>query len=231
MQVLVVADDTRRRDAATSSVQRAGHELCGSCGVADVTAAVRRTSPDLLVVEVSGGGGALRRLVQRAREAAERPIPVLFILPRSSSWLYGRLPADLLPAAAVSADDASGRDVELALARIDVSDAPAPAPPASFGRIAFDRAGGEVRGPAGTVVLTPSEGVILGALLDPAGEVVTLETLAHALWGRAAVDGHAQSAIRSHVHTLRAKLRSAGLDGAVAVLRGFGYRLTESGGG
>ncbi len=231
MRVLVVADDTRRRDGAGDAVQRAGHELCGSCGIADVTAAVRRASPDLLVVEVSGDGGALRRLVQRAREAAERPVPVLFMLPRSSSWLYGRLPADLLPAAAVSADGVSDSDVELALSQLAVLHAPAPVPHASFGRLAFDSAGGEVRGPAGTVALTPSERVILGALLDAGGEVVRLETLAHALWGHAVVDGHAQSAIRSHVHTLRARLRSAGLDGAVAVLRGIGYRLIESGGG
>lgn len=231
MRALVVADDTRRRDAAGRSVERAGHELCGSCGIVDVTAAVRRTTPDLLVVEIAGGGGVLRRVVQRAREAAERPLPALLMLPRSSSWLYGRLPADLLPAAAVSADDSSAGDVELALAQIAAPGAPAPVPHASFGRIVFDRAGGKLRGPAGTVALTPSEGVILGALLDAAGEVVRLETLAHALWGRTFVDGRMQASIRSHVHTLRARLRSAGLDRAVAVVRGIGYRLTESGGG
>ena len=231
MRALVVADDTRRRDAASRSVERAGHEVCGSCGIADVTAAVRRTTPDLLVVEIAGGGGAVRRLIQRAREAAERPVPALFMLPRSSSWLYSRLPSDLLPAAAVSADGASASDVGLAFAQITTPGAPAPVPRPSFARIVFDRAGGEVRGPAGTVALTPSEGVILGALFDAAGEVVRLEMLAHVLWGRTAMDGHVQASIRSHVYTLRTKLRSAGLDRAVVALRGIGYRLTEYGGG
>ena len=230
MRALVVADDRRQREAASRSVERAGHEVCGSCGTAEAIAAVRRSAPDLLVVEIAGGGGALRRLVQRVREAAERPLPALLMLPRSSSWLYGQLPPDLLPAAAVSADGASASDVELALAQVAAPGGPAPVPHASFAPIAFDRVGGEIHGPAGGVALTPSEGVILGALLEAPGDVVTLATLAHVLWGSAVVDGYARGAIRSHIHTLRAKLRSAGLDGAVATLRGFGYRLIESGG-
>ena len=168
----------------------------------------------------------------------------------NDTYLHGGHPSHALPAVLAMSEalGASGRDTlmaavvayesfsaltdaELALAQIAAPGAPAPVPHASFGRIVFDRAGGKLRGPAGTVALTPSEGVILGALLDAAGEVVRLETLAHTLWGRTFVDGRMQASIRSHVHTLRARLRSAGLDRAVVVVRGIGYRLTESGGG
>jgi DNA-binding response OmpR family regulator len=49
--------------------------------------------------------------------------------------------------------------------------------------------------------------------------------VARALWGTPLVDRHVRGAIRSHLHTLRAKLRAAGLDGTVESKPGVGYRL------
>ena len=74
--------------------------------------------------------------------------------------------------------------------------------------------------------LTPSESAIFEAVLAANGGVVPAERIASVLWGGTpVVDTLSRAAIRSHVYTLRKKLRTAGLDHALVSLSGAGYRL------
>jgi len=113
---------------------------------------------------------SLRQLIERARHAAEQPLPVPF---------------------------------------------------------SFDGPGRELGGPDRSVHLTRSEAAIFGMLLQGEGPVPH-ERLAQELWGDAPVDRYGQAAFRSHIHTLRGKLRAVGLGEAIASVPGVGYRLVST---
>jgi two-component system response regulator MprA len=74
-------------------------------------------------------------------------------------------------------------------------------------------------------VLTASEALIVDLLLRHPGLVVPANALSRALWGDAILDGHGRAAIRSHIYTLRRKLRAVGLPSALVSAPGWGYRL------
>ncbi len=232
MRALLVTEQPERRDALAREVRGAGHEVCGGCGPQRVTTEIRRAppaAPDVLVVDLGGDAAALRALIGRARHAAEHPLPVL-LLPDSSSWLHGVLPRDLLPAATLPVREAGSAPLARAFAQLgggEPSPPPRASPPpgSSLPPFGFEPQGREVSGPDGVARLTRSEAAIFGLLVHGDGDVVPHDRLAQELWSVAVADRHSRAAIRSHVHTLRGKLRSVGLDGAVASLPGVGYRL------
>ena len=234
MRALIVADDSERRDALAGEVQRGGYEVAGLSDAEHVTAEMWRAfsaGPDALIIDLGEDLAALRRLIERARHAAERPLPAVLLLPEHSTWVHGALPADLLPAIAISARDARSGRVAAALA------AAGPAPGGAAAEIpdspqrpvasplSLDRRRREVEGPEGAAHLTPSEASILSLLVREDGGVVSHQELAQELWGSAFSDRHSRAAIRSHVHTLRAKLRGVGLVDVVASMPGVGYWL------
>lgn len=233
MRVLVVADDAGRRRSLAAMTSDAGHEVCAAADAAGAAAAVIRASeapPQALLAETAAGGMALRRLVTRVRLAAEAELPVVLLLPEASTWLRGGLPLDLLPAVAARGREAGAVSLRRALAEIGdgggrAGAAAAVEVSAVSGGLAYDAVARQARGPGGVARLTQSEGAILGALVAEPGAVVGAERVAQALWGSATVDRHSRAAIRSHVYTLRTKLRGAGLDGVVVSVPGVGYRL------
>lgn len=80
-------------------------------------------------------------------------------------------------------------------------------------------------GPLRTVLLTQLEAQLLRILLREQGSVVTHAELSTALWQDGAVSSRRSSSIRSHMHTLRQKLRAAGVEHEVKTLHALGYRL------
>ena len=182
------------------------------------------------MLDLGADQAALRRAIDRARHAAEAPLPLLMLLPEHSTWLRDAPPRELLPAITISAREADatalGRGLERMGARPPLGSGDVGSlPPAAAGALSFERARREVSGPGGSVRLTASEGTVLGALVAGDGAIVTHEQLAEALWGRAIVDRHSRAAIRSHMYTLRRKLHDAGLEEAVIALPGVGYSL------
>ena len=229
MRALVVAEQPGRRDTLAGEVRDAGHEVIGSADATGVTAEIWRGAhggPDVMVVDLGGEAASLRRLIDRARHAAEQPLPVLLLLPDGSAWLRGALPRELLPAVTAPSREADSGALARALAQLDTVGSAAAAPPrARVGSLSFDPSRRDVSGPDGSAHLTPSEAAVLGVLVREEGGVVPHGRLAQELWGTAVVDRHSRAAIRSHVHTLRGKLRAVGLGSAVASLPGVGYRL------
>ena len=234
MRVLIVAHEAARRDALTAHVRAAGHEVCTSCAPEQLTVEVQRALADGLeavVLDVGADQAALRRAIDRARHAAETPLPVLVLLPEHSTWLRDAPPRELLPAIVIFARGAAAAALAGGFERMGArpplgrgGDA-SPAPPVAGGLLSFERTRREVSGSGGGIRVTASEASILEALLAGDGAIVTHEDLAEALWGRAIADRHSRAAIRSHVYTLRRKLREVGLEAAVISLLGVGYSL------
>ncbi len=224
MRVLVVAEDAQRRESLARSVEAAGQDVGGSSDGRDVMQAVRRDRPEALLIDYGEGTAALRMLLERARAAAETPLPALLLLPEHSVWLHGPLPAPLLPARALASIVAPEGVLRSALAEIAEIGGAGPPAVQRLGALRLDRQARIVSGPEGEARLTVSECGLLSAIVSGGGAVVRAEQVAEALWGRAVLDPHSRAAVRSHVHTLRRKLSAVGLEGAVASLPGVGYR-------
>jgi DNA-binding response OmpR family regulator len=228
VRVLVIAGDAEDRAGYSAALERAGGEVCGACAPPQATAQVRATQPDaLLVVGPGWTTTALRLLLTRAREAAEAALPVVVILDGASVWLRAALPDDLAPAAAV-AWPAEAATIQRAFASLAAGQPPSHR--GGIGEVTVEYASRRLGGPAGEVWLTPSEAAVLAALHARPEAFVPTVDLARALWGELLTDRHARGAIRSHVHTLRGKLRAAGFTGAVESKPGVGYRLSAGGG-
>ena len=224
MRVLVVAEDAQRRERLARSVETAGQDVGGRSAAREVIRAVRRERPEALLIESDEGASVLRVLLERAREAAEAPLPALLLLPGHSVWLHG-----LLPARALASSAAPEGALRSALATIaEGSGAGSPAV-LRLGALRLDRQGRVASGPEGEVRLTASESALLGAILAGGDAVVRAERIAEALWGCPVVDTHSRAAIRSHVHTLRRKLAALGLGEVVLSLPGVGYRAAQPG--
>ena len=227
MRVLVVAEDPLRREVLARAVSAAGHEVGGLSDVREASLAVLRAEPKALLVELAEGSAAqLVRLLERARNAAEAPLPAVVLLPEGSVWLRGSLPFGLMPAAAIAVSPSGGDGIERVLRELAGGGAEAGREALCSGELRLDAVRRELTGPAGTAHLTESETRVLAAVVEGGGGVVTAEQVAGALWGRPLTDKHSRAAIRSHVHTLRRKLGSVRLDGLVVSLPGVGYRLS-----
>lgn len=223
MRALVIAEDAEVRAALARDLERAGHEVCGTSDAAHVTARVRASRPEALVLVAPGSTSALRLLLSRARATAETPLPAVLLLDGGSLWLRASLPEDLAPAVALAMLEAGGAPIAGALATL-LAGAPPPGGE-RIGALTFERASHRLVAPDGAVPLTPSETAVLSLLAGAPGAFVSTVELARALCGDALTDRHARGAIRSHVHTLRGKLAAAGFTGAVESMSGVGYRL------
>ena len=225
MRVLVEAEDAQGRERLARSVEAAGQDVGGSSAARDVMRAVRDERPEALLVESDEGAAVLRGLLERARGAAEAPLPALLLLPESSVWLHGPLPAPLMPARALPSSQRSEGALRSALAAIAEGSWAGPPAVLRLGALRLDRQARVLSGPQGEARLTVSECALLGAIVAAGGAVVRAEQVAGALWGRAVVDTHSRAAIRSHLHTLRRKLAALGLGEVVVSLPGVGYRV------
>lgn len=219
VRVLVAAADAYTREALV----RAASVDAVATGIEYLPNAVRSLRPDALILDAGGETEATRVALERGRAAAEMALPALLLLSVNSLWLRGALPAGLLPCVAI-ARTTERQPITSALSRLSGQ------PVGGFDDaqdLVWQRERRELTGPGGTVQLTASESTILDAVLDANGGVVPTERIASALWGgQPMVDTLSRAAIRTHVYTLRNKLRAAGLEHALVSLSGAGYRLS-----
>ena len=220
MRVLVIADHAEQRAARARDVDRAGHEACGLSRRLEVTARVRATRPDVLLIELAVSTSDLRALLMRARGAAEAALSAVVMLEAGSVWLHAALPDDLAPAVGLEAS-ADARDLGRAFDAL----AAGQAEDGRVGEATVEYRTRRLVGPGGEAWLTPSEAAVFALLAATPGAFVEPEAVARALWGRPIADRHALGAIRSHLYTLRRKLRAAGLLGTVESRTGVGYRM------
>lgn len=222
MRVLLVAEPSELADGVAEGLRASGVEVSGRSGVTEAAAVLRRVRAERAVISADLDAGGLRRLISRLRHAAERPLPIALVLQRESTWLRARAPADLGPVA-VLPSGATGAAIVAALKRLEIQPLHLGAAP-DESEAQLDPWRRKVAGPRGTSTLTPLELALAWRLAEAAGDVVSFDDLAAALWG-ARDDPFHRAALRTHVHSLRPKLRAASADLEVVSVPRAGYRL------
>lgn len=91
--------------------------------------------------------------------------------------------------------------------------------------VLIDWVGGVVRHRDQQTRVSRTELRILAVLLERRGRTISRVELANAVWGESAGCASASRAISVYVCSLRKRLRSIGLGGAVETVRGSGYRV------
>ncbi|MEI6665160.1 MAG: winged helix-turn-helix domain-containing protein [Chloroflexota bacterium] len=217
MRVLVASSDAEFGALLAREVREAD-----VTSVARLTASIRSTQPDVVVLD-AGDAQATRVALERARGAAEREaLPAVLIVSANSLWLRGALPVELLPCEVLARDEASSK-LASAVARMAGVEAP---DKRDADGVLWVRDRRALAGPRGTVQLTASETLVFDAVYSAHGVVVSPAQIALALWGQAVADMLNKAAIRSHVYSLRRKLRAAGIaDGILVSVAGAGYRF------
>lgn len=199
-------------------------EVVGSdvTSIARLTVSMRAAQPDVVVLD-AGDAQATRVALERARGAAEREaLPAVLVVSVNSLWLRGALPVELLPCAVIARDGATSKvaDAVSRMAGVEASTV------RDVDGVLWVRDRRALSGPLGTVQLTASEALVFDAVYSAHGVVVSLAQIALALWGQAVADDLNRAAIRSHVYSLRRKLRAAGIaDGTLLSVAGVGYRF------
>ena len=225
MRILVVSEHPEAGRARGAALSRAGFEVAGCASRLGATVSLRRLQADATAIlddaRVPLDVRAIRVLVDRLRGAAESSVPTALLLGDDSVWLRARPAGDLAPIVALRLD-APARELGEALERL-ASEA-GPFAPASSATPRLDVRRREVTGPLGTITLTPSELSVAWELATAEGAVVSYEALSMALWGVPA-DRPTRTALRSHLHTLRTKLRRVALTLEIENRPGVGYRL------
>lgn len=222
--LLLISRDPTALDAWRRGLAEAGVPIAGTVSPLEAPLRLRAMRPSMLVLLEPWDGDETRQTLERCRTAAEAALPAILVL-WSSPWLRTPLPLDFSPASVLDASTAKAVDLVRA-ARLLVGDDVAPDRLVA-GVLTLDPAERRLRGPAGDVFLTPSEAILLGALLGHPREVVRAEEVARALWGTPVGDAHSRAAIRTHLHTLRRKLASVGAGEAIRSISGVGYRLDD----
>lgn len=223
-RIAVLGHTARDVEALSALLASLGHEVSASAELASAAALVREQRPAVAVISSEARSPELGALARRLRDAAEAPLPLVFALPESAWWLRVSPGLELAPLALVRRAGLTAVELATALQRLGVGSAVPP----STSAVAIDAARRRLEGPAGAVRLTPAEGALAALLLASAGQILDLEALCTAVWGVGAYDLARESALRTHVHTLRGKLRQVGAGEALVTEPGRGYRFAMS---
>lgn len=216
MRLLLVEDDAPLAAALTQALREQGFAVNHVSQGEEALRAATDDPPDLLVLDLGlpdmDGLDALRRL----RRAGSR-LPVLLLTARDAV-------ADKVAGLDLGADDYLPKPFEMRelVARIRALGrrlGEAPSSVVEVGDLRLDTASLQVHCGGEPVALSRREYMLLKALADHPGRVLTREALEGKLyaWG----EEIASNAIEVHIHHLRRKL---GAD-RILTVRGVGYRL------
>lgn len=226
MRILVACNDAERRALRVSALERLDMPAVGACGLARVALDARAARPDVLLVDGVATAQEARGALERARNAVERPLSALLLMPEGATWLRVPLPPDVRPAVVLPSDGVDDASLRRGLEQLRTV-ARVPVGSVSAYGLSLDRRSHEARANDQRVVLTPSEASLLVALLEQPSRVIRHDELARALYGRALTDPRTKSTVRGHIATLRAKLDTLGVGEQLQGLRGIGYRFME----
>jgi two-component system OmpR family response regulator len=222
-RLLVVDDEPNIVELLSTSLRFAGFEVATATTGADAVKAVERVHPDLVVLDVMlpdvDGFVVLRRL-----QAANRPLPVLFLTARDAN-------DDKVTGLTLGGDDYVTKpfSLEEVVARIRAvlrrTGAAAGADPARA-RVAdleLDEDSHEVFRAGREVTLSPTEFNLLRYLMLNAGRVLSKAQILDHVWSYD-FDGDA-NIVESYVSYLRRKLDADGATPLIHTVRGVGYVL------
>ncbi|MGY1783649.1 response regulator [Geodermatophilus sp. SYSU D00698] len=223
--VLVVEDTEEIRELVATVLERAGLDVRAVGSGAECLAEVRRSAPDLVVLDLGLPDGDGTEVCRQLR--AESGCYVLMLTARAEE-------VDLLVGLAVGADGYMAKPFsprEL-VARVQamlrrprtVVAVPEPDAVVRLADLEVDEDTREVRVDGVVVDLTRTEFDLLAALASRPGRVLQRETLLREVW-RTDWAGSLRL-VEAHMSNLRRKLTAAGLRAAqIRTVRGVGYRL------
>jgi two-component system phosphate regulon response regulator OmpR len=223
--ILVVDDDARLRDLLSRYLMENGFRVSTADTAADARERLRALQPDLIVMDVMMPGETGLELTE-AHRRDNAVTPILLLTARGA-------PEDRIAGFEAGADDYlpkpfDPRELLLRIRALLRRAAPPvgaiemPVGPLALGPLAFDRARGELRGPAGVVRLTGGEAALLAALAARPNEVLTREDIALAL----DMDEAGERAIDVQVTRLRRKIETDPREPRfLHTVRGRGYIL------
>ena len=227
-RVLVVDDDTALAEMIGIVLRGEGLEVVVCADGATALEALRRTRPDLVLLDLMLPGADGFEVCRQIR--AESMVPVVMLTARSDT-------ADVVRGLEVGADDYVPKPfkpkelvarVRARLRRLDAAPA-APGGPGggleslSIGPVRIDVAGHAVHRDGQPVPLTPLEFDLLLALARRPGQVFSREQLLEQVWGyRHAADTRL---VNVHVQRLRSKVEEDPEHPEVVLtVRGVGYK-------
>jgi two-component system OmpR family response regulator len=222
-RLLVVDDEPNIVELLSASLRFAGFEVVGAMTGNEATRAAERHQPDLVLLDVMlpdvDGFVVLRRI----REAAGRPVPVIFLTARDAN-------DDKVAGLTLGGDDYVTKPFSLeevvarirAVLRRSGAGEGGPQAPVVVADLVLDEVSHQVHRAGREVVLSPTEFNLLHYLMANAGRVLSkLQILDH-VWG---YDFDGDSAIvESYISYLRRKLDDGG-PSPIQTVRGIGYVL------
>ncbi|SNS98683.1 DNA-binding response regulator, OmpR family, contains REC and winged-helix (wHTH) domain [Geodermatophilus saharensis] len=224
--VLVVEDTAEIRELVVTVLTRAGLDVRAVGSAAECLAEVRRSAPDLVVLDLGLPDGDGTEVCRQLR--VESGCYVLMLTARAEE-------VDLLVGLAVGADGYMAKPfsprelvarVQAMLRRprtVPAATAPDTAP-VRLADLEIDEDSREVRVDGAVVDLTRTEFDLLAALASRPGRVLQRETLLREVW-RTEWAGSLRL-VEAHMSNLRRKLQAAGLaEAQIRTVRGVGYRL------
>jgi two-component system phosphate regulon response regulator OmpR len=223
--ILVVDDDHRLRELLGRYLVENGFRVSAAEDAVAARERLRILQPDLIVMDVMMPGESGLELTEVLRRD-NAMTPILLLTARGA-------PEDRIAGFEAGADDYlpkpfDPRELVLRIRALLRRAAPpalaeaAPTGPLALGPLVFDRARGELRGPAGVVRLTGGEAALLAALAARPNEVLTREDIAAAL----EMDESGERAIDVQVTRLRRKIEADPREPRfLHTVRGRGYIL------
>ncbi|OLE23097.1 MAG: DNA-binding response regulator [Actinobacteria bacterium 13_1_20CM_3_71_11] len=223
-RILVVEDERTIAEAVAARLRAEGFAVEVAVDGPGAVAAARRTSPDLVVLDIMLPGFDGLEVCRRIQ--AERPVPVIMLTARDDE-------TDLLVGLAVGADDYLTKPFSLRelaarvhalLRRMEKATAVSGTdpPPIVVGDLEINRAERRVRLAGVEIHLTPTEFDLLVHLAGRPRTVLPRERLLAEVWGWA--DATGTRTVDSHIKALRRKLGA----GVIRTVHGVGYSLEVS---
>ena len=216
MQILLVEDDVELAAALVRALRARGYAVNQVGNGRLALTAVRTEAPDIVVLDL-GLPDMDGLQVLRGIRANERHLPVLVLTARNSV-------EDLVEGLDRGADDYLPKPFAMSelLARLRVLERRLGTSTSSeirVGEVSLDTARLEVRCDGVAIDLPRREYMLLKALMENAGKVLSRDSLESRLYGWG--EEVASNALEVHVHHLRRKLGTQ----FIQTVRGVGYRI------
>lgn len=221
-RVLVVEDEEDIRNLIVMHLGREGHEVQTAVNGAEAVARLKKEKFDLLVLDWMMPEMSGIEVIREARKIADhQTVGILMVTAKSTN-------ADLILGLETGADDYLVKPFELSVltararALLRRTDKQGTEAKLELGPLVIDEAAHEARLHGKEISLTPYEFLLMVALVNNKGRVLTRDQLIAEVQG--ADVAVVERAIDTHVFGLRKKLGECG--DLIETVRGVGYRIS-----
>jgi two-component system, OmpR family, response regulator len=216
--ITIVEDDAELREILRRGLEREGFRASAFKTAAELLVAAKEEPPAAAVIDIGLPDADGRDLCQSLR-AAGVDAPVIFVTAKADL-------SDRLSGFHAGGDDYLTKPFafeELVL-RIRALLRRAGDPGLNFGGLHLDPTEHAVHSNGSSVVLTPTEFRILGALAGGGSAVVRRSDLTAAAWPPGAIVH--DNTLDSYIARIRRKLREEGIEDPIVTVHGVGYRVS-----